>query len=635
MMVTERQIKILEFYLDHENNFIPAKKLASELNVSIQTIKNDLKNIHSLSKQALSFQLNSVPNKGTKLMIKDLKKLRLQIKNWKQQEQKTVDNKENRSNLIISYLLNSYGYVSKTHLMNHFYIRDTTLYKQMKEIKQELPNFGLKLEYKTNYGYIITGSELNKRTYLTHLGVDYKNKTYEFLPEDTTKVYNIVADAFFNHKYHIDEEILQNITAHIFIAVQRISHSHFITETTNSSLENTEEYQIALEILQKILKGFRINPQYFSNEVSLLTQIILGKMNYISDDLLQEKMNRFLNEAFKAIYTKFSINFETVDNIKLLLILHLVPLYYRVHSGTQLTNPLEEEIHQSFPQAYDIALYFSQLLEKNCDLKISKSELSFLVLYFNFGIENYLSTASGKKILIITSLRKSETILLRHKILNWFPNQIEELSFAYPDEYKKSIDSDDFDAIFTTEADIVNNQGEITYINLFPSEKDYKKINLALNGFDSINSILEKFDPACFYYGKINTKKEVLDLAIKNAMEHYQLAEDFMQSVKDREALNSTYFGNKIAVPHTASPVSNDKFVSIVALKDEIKWDSCNSVNLILLVSIAKNNPKEFQFWYYISSLIQDPTLLNDFRKNPTFNSFEEVIKKALKDKFN
>ena len=631
-MISQRQVKILEFYLVHQNTFVSAKSLSVKLDVSPQTIKNDIRDLNNLSHQVRLFKVISAPNKGTKITVFNSQKLNLKIKEWEQNLE--INNKEQRSNLIINYLLSSYGYVTKSQLMRKFYIRETTLYKQTKNIKKILSKFNLSLKYKTNCGYLINGSELNKRNYLSHLGVDYKNKKHKFEPEEATKIYNIAADIFFNHKYHINEEILQNITAHIYIALQRIKHNHFVEESINSNLIKTEEYQISEEILTRVFKNCRISQKHFTNETLLLTQIILGKLNYINDEALHEKMNNFLNTAFDDIYAKFAINLDAVDNLRVLLILHLIPLFYRVQSGTQLPNPLENKIHTSFPQAYDIALYFSQLLEKECHLKISKNELSFLVLYFNYGIENYLSSESGKKILIITSLRKSETILLKHKILNWFPKQIAEIRFAYPTEYNEKILVEEYDAIFSTENNISNNQGEITYINLFPSENDYKKIKLALNGFDNIHSILEKFDPSCFYYGEIKTKKEALDLAIENATSHYHLTGDFAKSVKNRETLNSTYFGNKIAIPHTAEPVSNDTFVSVVALKNEIKWDSYNTINLILLVSIAKNNPKEFQFWYYISSLIQNPELLKDFRRKPTFISFKTAIKKALKNKF-
>ena len=95
-----------------------------------------------------------------------------------------------------------------------------------------------------------------------------------------------------------------------------------------------------------------------------------------------------------------------------------------------MTNPLDASIHQSFPQAHDIALYFSMLVRNEFQLVVSKDEVSYLTLYFNYGLENYLSTSIGKKLLIITPLRKSETILMNIKFFMGYQNKL-KLSILY------------------------------------------------------------------------------------------------------------------------------------------------------------------------------------------------------------
>lgn len=153
------------------------------------------------------------------------------------------------------------------------------------------------------------------------------------------------------------------------------------------------------------------------NEINLLTQTILGKLDYSRNDHLQKEVNDFINDSFLYIRNKFCVNFEPAESLKLFLALHLVPLIYRIKSGTQLNNMMAPEIKQSFPLAYDIALYFTLLIKERFHLNVSADEISYLSLYFNYGLENIHLGNSAKKILIITSLRKSETVLLRHKIL--------------------------------------------------------------------------------------------------------------------------------------------------------------------------------------------------------------------------
>lgn len=69
-MLINRQKEILLYLYEHQDQYLPAKKLAAKHEVSLRTIKNDLSEI----KQALTNQgahLHSVSSKGHQLIIDD------------------------------------------------------------------------------------------------------------------------------------------------------------------------------------------------------------------------------------------------------------------------------------------------------------------------------------------------------------------------------------------------------------------------------------------------------------------------------------------------------------------------------------------------------------------------------------
>jgi len=234
--------------------------------------------------------------------------------------------------------------------------------------------------------------------------------------------------------------------------------------------------------------------------------------------------------------------------------------------------------------------------------------------------------------LIITSLRKSETVLLRHKILTWFPNQIAEIIFITGDN--DDFDTEDYDAIFSTDRNSEKYKGGITLISIFPDEKDFEKINLAINGYTDTDSILEKFSEDCYFYGEVKDKEEILDIICRNAIEKYKLDDEFLEVIKAREQITSSYFGNCIAVPHPLTPFSDETFVSLGVLKKPIAWDKNHNVRVVMLVSIEKNNPKAFQFWYYMSTFVRNEELLQNFFKKPSFLRFTEILKISLEKDF-
>ena len=239
---------------------------------------------------------------------------------------------------------------------------------------------------------------------------------------------------------------------------------------------------------------------------------------------------------------------------------------------------------------------------------------------------------TSKRILILTSLRNSETVLLRHRLLSWFPKQIMEIKFVEPNNV--DIELDQFDAIFATESNLDQYKGAVTVISMFPTEDDYRKINLAINGYTDTESILEKFSESCFFVGDVKDKDEILDIICTNAIQTYHLDESFHETIKSREGIVSTYFGNAVALPHPLAPITKETFVSVGILEKPILWDNTHNVQFVMLISIEQNNPKAFQFWYYMSELVRNSDHVKSILQQKDYQGFIAIIKKTLEHSF-
>lgn len=611
-MLTKRQYSILSFYVENRGTYVSSNELAAMFDISVRTVKNELKIVRDFCDSYSSFVLDTLAGKGTRLCVLDDAAFEKDMEILRKKTLQLSCNTKNRVHSVMKMLMDATGYVSKYTLTETFYISESTLYHALNEIKKLLKQYDLALVHKTNLGYKIEGREIDKRMCIAKNEINDESTDHFALSEDVSNIYNVVADVFFKYHYQINEQTIKNITAHIALTLRRVRKGHFIEQQMEQDMPDSTEYQISTEILTRFLTRYRIKKQYMMNEINLLTQTILGKLDYSRNDHLQKEVNDFINDSFLYIRNKFCVNFEPAESLKLFLALHLVPLIYRIKSGTQLNNMMAPEIKQSFPLAYDIALYFSLLIKERFHLNVSADEISYLSLYFNYGLENIHLGNSAKKILIITSLRKSETVLLRHKILTWFPNQIAEITFITGDN--DDFDTEDYDAIFSTDRNSEKYKGGITLISIFPDEKDFEKINLAINGYTDTDSILEKFSEDCYFYGEVKDKEEILDIICRNAIEKYKLDDEFLEVIKAREQITSSYFGNCIAVPHPLTPFSDETFVSLGVLKKPIAWDKNHNVRVVMLVSIEKNNPKAFQFWYYMSR-----SCCRIFSKKPAF----------------
>lgn len=631
-MLSKRQYLLLFYYIDNLGTYISSKDLADYFHISVRTVKNELKVVREFCATYDSFLLETLSSKGTRLTVLQEEDFKSDIEQLKKTTQKLSGNTKSRVYSVMKTLMDARGYVNKYTLTETFFISESTLYHSLNEIKEILSQYHLQLIHKTNLGYKIEGRELDKRMCIARHETIDETSTHFALSGSVSDIYNVVADVFFKYHYQINEQTIQNITAHVALTIRRVKSGHMIEQSVDLNALDSIEHQISTEILTRFLTRYHIKKQYMINEINLLTLTILGKIDYSRNDQLQKEVNDFINESFLHIRNKFCVNFEPAESLKLFLALHMVPLIYRIKSNTQLNNMMTPEIKLSFPLAYDIALYFTILIKDHFQLTVGADEVSYLSLYFNYGLENIHLGNSAKKILIITSLRKSETVLLRHKILTWFPNQIAEIVFIEPNN--TNFEAEDYDAIFSTDTDSEKYKGGITLISIFPDEEDFEKINLAINGYTDTDAILEKFSKDCYFYGEVKDKDEILDIICQNAIKVYNLDEEFLEVIKAREQITSSYFGNAIAIPHPLTPFSDETFVSLGVLKKPIAWDKQHNVRIVMLISIEKNNPKAFQFWYYMSTFVRNEDLLTSFLKEPSFNHFISILRTSLANEF-
>ena len=142
-MLTKRQIKILESLINNNNDYHTSNQLAQQFNVSIRTIKSDLKQIKSFSETNKSFEMDSLPSKGTKLIVHNREALLASLNKLTRKGDYTNKDNIDRTNEFIKKLVFSNTYISKYSMMESLYISESTLYQTVNEAKQKLQKFNL------------------------------------------------------------------------------------------------------------------------------------------------------------------------------------------------------------------------------------------------------------------------------------------------------------------------------------------------------------------------------------------------------------------------------------------------------------------------------------------------------------
>lgn len=634
-MLNQRQTEILLELFENPNIYMTASSFARKLQVSLRTIQNDIKNIKTELTQYECLEFQSVSPKGSRILIKDpMEFASLKESYYVKLTNVSTSYQDGRVNEILHHLLFQHRSISLYDLENIIHVSSSTLLNDLKRTKDVLKKYNLELLRSSNR-IAIDGSELSKRLCILEQNLLIVNADEIFDAQKevnpVTKIKDILIDTFIQHKQSISETTLTNAILGLYVAVQRMKGSFFLLPGDLNVTESLEpELTICKSIFKKIQEQFYIHvPQ---EEIECLALRLKGNSNY-AESVITPEMDELLQDLLTALRDDYGVNLMDNLNFKIALALHCSSLFIRIKYDMQYKNNLLDHIRSEYPQGYDMATHFAANLQKKLNKRVNDEEIGLIAIHLYNALIEQQKVTGTKNVLVISSMRQSENILLKQKIHNWFDDRIANLNFASPSEITEEL-LDENEVILTTEQDYFYDMGLALYVNPFPNKKDYLNVKLALDGFNDIEDIVRIFQKDLFTVFPKTNRDKVLKTLCQNASDAFGL-EGLHEAVLAREDMRSTYFGNKIAAAHPLSAVSSDTFISVGILPQATEWDKeGNKVHLVLLIGIGKNNHKAFHLWNYLSKLFSDRSFVERLLPDPTYGNFIKQLKLTLADNF-
>lgn len=633
-MLTKRQIEILLNLFSNLDAPVSLQVFTDQFHLSLRSIQTDIAEIkETIKEHGLYIENNkncicmSITNQETaNIFMNSI----IQDYNLNQ----FFEDQSSRISYIISRLLDSNDYLKSADLADEMYISRSQISNDIKLAKNMLSSYHLTLISKPYYGIKIIGKENDIRNYIIQEKLKIKNLvcdeiTHSFNShEHIDDINNIVIKILTHSHYIISDIALQNLILHIVTAVNRIKSGHLIhMDSLNISPVYAHVIEISKNILEKCADIY--NFEFNDDEIFFLALNLYGKREFDKQEFITDEINNLVFLGLYKIKEIFGLDFTSNLNLRISLGLHILPLLTRINTNMQLRNIMTFNIKQKYTLAYDLASTFTNTIIPS-DKKILDDEVAYVALHFvNYIDEN--SPQKKKRMLIISSLRRSETILLQNNILRNFPS-IKEVKII-PKNSLSTTNVNNYNVICTTENDIFINNNKIQKISYFLNDTDIKKIELLLDGFNGPKDILDCFSEDLFYYGDAPSKNAVIKWLYEMAYKQGLADEKLYHSIMNHENVTSTYFGNYLAIPHPEIFLSETSFISVAILPKPILWDD-EYVDIVFLVSIQKNNPNAFKLWSYLSFLISNNTTLEEIKKEPTFQNLSKVISKIYEDLF-
>lgn len=633
-MLTKRQIEILLNLFSNLDAPVSLQVFTDQFHLSLRSIQTDIAEIkETIKEHGLYIENNkncicmSITNQETaNIFMNSI----IQDYNLNQ----FFEDQSSRISYIISRLLDSNDYLKSADLADEMYISRSQISNDIKLAKNMLSSYHLTLISKPYYGIKIIGKENDIRNYIIQEKLKIKNLvcdeiTHSFSShEHIDDINNIVIKILTHSHYIISDIALQNLILHIVTAVNRIKSGHLIhMDSLNISPVYAHVIEISKNILEKCADIY--NFEFNDDEIFFLALNLYGKREFDKQEFITDEINNLVFLGLYKIKEIFGLDFTSNLNLRISLGLHILPLLTRINTNMQLRNIMTFNIKQKYTLAYDLASTFTNTIIPS-DKKILDDEIAYVALHFvNYIDEN--SPQKKKRMLIISSLRRSETILLQNNILRNFPS-IKEVKIISKNSLSTT-NVNNYNVICTTENDIFINNNKIQKISYFLNDTDIKKIELLLDGFNGPKDILDCFSEDLFYYGDAPSKNAVIKWLYEMAYKQGLADEKLYHSIMNHENVTSTYFGNYLAIPHPEIFLSETSFISVAILPKPILWDD-EYIDIVFLVSIQKNNPNAFKLWSYLSFLISNNTTLEEIKKEPTFQNLSKVISKIYEDLF-
>ncbi|WP_028044356.1 BglG family transcription antiterminator [Candidatus Stoquefichus massiliensis] len=640
-MDKKRVIQLIKI-LSHTQTPISGPELCEQLNVTVRTLRNDIKEyktellqngIEIISKHAVGYELSIVDEEKYYHYLEDM------MKEESENQMLIPIYPEERVNYLIRMFLTQDDYIRIEDICDMIFVSRSTLSGDLKEVREKLKYFHLELETKPSYGLMITGSEFHKRSCISQYFYHTNGNDDMFLSQTKStrqqeEISSILYETMVTEKFKLTDIGFQNLVIHIMIALLRLKEKQQQTHYEyDETIKNTKEYEIAIELCRKIEKNFHVI--FPDIEIYYIALHLSGKkaVQYNSNSLfMNHEYEILMTQIINEIKEKYNIDFTADMDLQTSLSLHLQPMMNRLKYGMYIQNPLLEQIKTENPLAFEISVLTANMITKNYQADISENEIGYIALHFALAIERYQKQGPKKNIIIICASGMGSSQILLYKIKQKFKENINSIYVTELYELP-NINQSLYDFILSTVPIPFPTQIPAIHVQYFLDNQDMISLSDVFKNQSEMSFVDQYFHENLLFNDlKGKTKEELIHEMCTYIRQMKDVPNEFEEEIFKRENYSVTEFGNMIAMPHPMNPLTNETFVAVGILKKAIKWKH-QQVKYIFLLSIQKNSQDALGLLHEtLSSLVYDKKAMQELEKDSSLTNLKKILKRIAEE---
>lgn len=627
-MLSKRQSHIVDL-LNNELKPITGRDLGKTLGVSDRTIRSDVETINA----EYGCELIRANRRSGYYIDHDLMK----AQNISSQEV-IPQTAQQRCVYLIKELLFRSREINLIDLQERVFVSGYSIDNDLRKIRDMIRRYpGLRLVRSRNH-IRLSGDEGDKRKLYKELLMEETKGNFVNLSAiadiwkdfDLLKLEDDFTEICEKYDFRISEMEYPLIMLHAGVSIERMLNHNYVSEEPPEAAEEEggKEYQIADELFARISEIYKV--KLVKDEVLRFAGLLKGKDRLTEEETREEAddMERLMGDILELLKQEFDIDLSTDEDFRSGIITHIRLLMKRQQNQVTANDLYLQELKRKYPLVFEMAVRVAQRIEGYCGTRLNENEISFLALHLGAACERMNLSEQYRAVAIIpNSYTMSKPCV--DKLMLRFGNRMTVVRVCSFFEEKKIV-QDNPDLIITT-VPLKHYLGTPTVqISLFLNGEDESKVFQILNYLDKKKyhkdfvSLMERLMRKDLFHirDSMESREAILNFLCDSLYEKRLSGENFKENVFRREALSGTSFVYGFAVPHAIEVSTRESCISIMILREPVKWGDFN-VSLVVLLAIRDTDNSLLKvFFDWLCNIVTDNNKFQELIQSKNYEEF-------------
>lgn len=637
----QRLDNLIQILLLNKQQPLSIQTLMTKLSVSDRTIRYDIAMLND-TLTVHHAKINLIRGRGYQLLISDTHAFMQWWYNPDLTDTPPLKTPEERQTYLLYLLLTSSTPLSGDELLDHLFIGKNTFYTYLKQIKEQLAAFNLKVVNHPNLGFEIVGLEFNLRKAIIELLIrsDLQSYIVDFsliecqlfkaidlkhlqkLEMFYLKDFDLLASDF----YH------KNVLSALALSITRILQNKALKAIPPKVPKLKHDVITKIVPLIKALEAtYMIHFNQFERDYYYY---IIGTNfpRLVQDtektDYIATKSAEIVDQLLRGIKQETNYDWTTDKILRHDLTAHIKGFIKMGIYNNDRTNPLLETIKKAFPLPYDLSLTQLEKVAKKYHIDFSEDEVGYIALHFAGAIERNTHQHYKKvKIAIVCASGQILSKLIEIKLKKKYHEVVNIVgTYSYGELMHKKIATND---LLVSTILIPETKHPSFFLDVNNIDCDIKRIGEQITRLMNQNNAIALFKPHFFHLISPSLSKKALLTQMANSLvaEDF-VTPDFIDSVLAREKISNTCIDNILAIPHPMALIAKQSALSLAVSPEGIHWGNHVCVNFICLFSITKADYAVTESIYsLLLAFLKDTPGQKALLAAPNLERFKKILK--------